>query len=302
MKREVLLQHFDKYAPVVEEKTNEGIEKYRKGDFTISAEGKEIKEIKLTQKTHDFKFGCNAFMLESFEAPEKEQIYKEKFAKVFNLAVVPFYWSDLEPEEGKLRFRKDSENIYRRPAPDIVLDFCKEYDIEPKGHCLLWNHFLPKWLENYSVDEKKRLVEKRFKEISKEYADKIPSFDIINESASNYWLGKQLLFEGYDEFALEMGEKYFTNNEKIVNETNNAIWQSCLMDKYNPFDAQLKSFVEKGLSFDNIGIQYHIFATEESFKNKGYINEYLNPLVHFDILERLNSYGKAMNISEITIF
>ena len=39
-------------------------------------------------------------MIESFEDSEKEKIYKEKFAKVFNQAVVPFYWSDLERNEG----------------------------------------------------------------------------------------------------------------------------------------------------------------------------------------------------------
>lgn len=301
MKREVLLQYFDKFADEVEQKTKEGIEKYRKGDFTISSNGAKIQQIKLTQKSHDFQFGCNAFMLESFETPEKEQVYKEKFAKIFNLAVVPFYWSDLEPEEGKLRFHKDSENIYRRPAPDIVLEFCKEYGMEPKGHCLLWNSHLPEWLGKYSVEGKKRLVEKRFQEIAEEYSDKIPSFDVINESASNYWFGAERLFEGYDEFALDMGAKYFKNNEKIVNETNLAIWQSFQTGKYDPFNTQLKSFVEKGKQFDNIGIQYHMFATEETFDNRRYIQQYLNPQVHFAILERLNSYGKPMNISEITI-
>ena len=223
MKREVLLQFFDKYAAEVAEKTNEGIEKHRKGDFTITLNGKKEKQIKLTQKTHDFKFGCNAFMLASFETPEKEQLYKEKFAKVFNLAVVPFYWSDLEPEEGKLRFHKDSENIYRRPAPDIVLEFCREYGIEPKGHCLLWNDFLPQWLANYSEEEKKQKIEKRFREIAAEYADKIPAFDVINESASNQWFGVEKLFDGYDEFALDMGAKYFPNNEKIINETTGGL-------------------------------------------------------------------------------
>ncbi len=301
MKREILLQYFDKYADEVEQKINYGIEKYRKGNFTILSNGEKIKQIRLTQKTHDFQFGCNAFMLESFESREKEQLYKEKFAKVFNLAVVPFYWSDLEPEEGKLRFHKDSENIYRRPAPDIVLDFCNDYGIEPKGHCLLWNNFLPDWLYKYSEEDKKRLIEKHFKEIAEEYSDKIPSFDVINESATNYWFGTQKLFEGYDEFALDMGAKYFKNNEKIVNETNEAVWQSFYTGKYNPFNAQLKSFVEKGKQFDNIGIQYHMFATDQTFNNPYYIQGFLNPKVHFDILERLNDYGKPMNISEITI-
>lgn len=301
MRREVVLEFFDRFYPQFEQKINDGIEKYRKGDFTLSFGDAKIEKIELTQKTHDFQFGCNAFMLESFETREKEQVYKDKFAKVFNLAVVPFYWSDLEPKEGELRFRKDSENIYRRPAPDIVLDFCREYDLEPKGHCLLWHNFVPSWLSKYSTEDRKRLIEKRFKEIAEEYSDKIPSFDVINESASCYWYGKQSLFDGYDEFALDMGAKYFKNNEKIVNETNGAIWEDFHSGKYDPFNAQLKEIISKGKEFDGIGIQYHIFVLEETFKNRGYIQEYLDPRIQFEILERLNSYGKPMNISEITI-
>ena len=57
---------------------------------------------------------------------------------------------------------------------------------------------------------------------------------------------------------------------------------------------------ESAVSY-GIGIQYHIFALEETFKNRGYIQEYLDPRIQFEILERLNSYGKPMNISEITI-
>ena len=175
LNREKILKSFTNNKEVLEKRNAEGIEKYRKGNFTVKFSNTTSKKVTVKQKKHKFLFGCNAFMLESFENAEKEPIYKEKFAQIFNQAVVPFYWSDLEPEEGKLRFHKDSENIYRRPAPDIVLDFCKEYGIEPKGHCLTWNWSTPKWLEKYTKEERKRILEKRFKEISEEYADKIPS-------------------------------------------------------------------------------------------------------------------------------
>ena len=52
-------------------------------------------------------------MAEQFNEAEKNTIYEQKFAELFNLAVVPFYWSDLEPEDGKPRFAKDSPPIKR---------------------------------------------------------------------------------------------------------------------------------------------------------------------------------------------
>ena len=224
LEREKVLARFLELKEVLEKRNAEGIEKYRKGNFTLKFPNAKNQKISVKQIKHKFLFGSTAFMLRSFENLEKERIYKEHFVKLFNQAVVPFYWSDLEPQEGNVRFSKESENIYRRPAPDIVLGFCEEYGLEPKGHCLLWNSHVPQWLQEYSEEKRKEIVERRFKQIAENYANQIPSFDIINESASNYNFGKKELFEKYDEFALELGEKYFSKNIKILNETNKAIW------------------------------------------------------------------------------
>lgn len=68
-------------------------------------------EISVNQTDSEFKFGCNAFMVNQFENEEDNDTYTEKFEKVFNQAVVPFYWRDDEPERGKYRFEKGSEPI-----------------------------------------------------------------------------------------------------------------------------------------------------------------------------------------------
>jgi len=296
--REKVLKSFIENKEKLERRNNEGIEKYRKGDFTLKF-SKEVKKVKIEQKKHKFLFGSTAFMINSFEKPEKEDKFKELFANIFNQAVVPFYWSDLEPEEGKVRFDRDSENIYRRPAPDLVIDFCKEYGIEPKGHCLVWNGFVPEWLGKYNAEQKKKILERRFKQIAERYGDVIPSFDIVNESASNYRRGKDVLFEGYDEFGLELGGKYFKNNIKILNETNEAIWRDYVTEgKYMSFNMQLKEFIRKGLPFDEIGLQYHIFDEAASFENN---ERYLNADYMMEILDIFDAYDYPMHISEITI-
>ncbi len=302
MDREKILKSFIENKETLEKRNAEGIEKYRKGNFTIKFTDAGKKKIVVKQKRHKFLFGCTAFMLNSFEKEEKEPIFKEKFARLFNQAVVPFYWSDLEPQEGKLRFGKDSENIYRRPAPDIVLDFCKEYGIEPKGHCLLWNSHVPQWLQEYPVEKRKEIVERRFKEIANEYADKIPSFDIVNESATNYRRGLNFLFEEYDEYGLKLGERYFPNNKKILNETNGAIWGNYLTQgKYMAFNMQLKDFLRKGLPIDEIGLQYHIFSTSEEMALPGINKVYLDANAMIEILNIFDSYDLPMHISEITV-
>ncbi len=303
MNRDLVLESFIKNKDVLDKRNSEGIEKYRKGDFTLKFDNVCDKTVTIRQKKHKFLFGCTAFMLNSFEKQEKEPIFKEKFSNLFNQAVVPFYWSDLEPTEGKVRFRKDSENIYRRPAPDIVLEFCKEYGIEPKGHCLTWNGFVPAWLAKYSPEERKKILERRFKEIADEYADKIPSFDIVNESASNYNRGRKVLFENYDEIGLSLGGKYFPNNIKILNETNTAIWINYTTEgKYMAFNMQLKEFVAKNLPIDEIGLQYHIFRRSEEMENDIDVRKaFLDIPSMLEILDIFDAYNFPMHISEITI-
>ena len=302
MNKNCILENFLKNEDKIEARNKEGIEKYRKGNFKLCFKECPGQSVSVKQKKHKFYFGTTAFMLGSFEKPEKETIYKEKFARLFNQAVVPFYWSDFEPQEGHLRMRKNSEFKYRRPAPDTCLEFCNEYGIEPKGHCLTWNWFVPDWLAKYSPEERKKILERRFKEIADEYSNKIPSFDIVNESASNYRYGAKGLFENYDEYGMLLGEKYFSNNRKILNETNEAIWRDYRTEgKYMAFNMQLQDFIRRGIPFDEIGLQYHIFNTTEEMENWLVRETYLNAESMVEILDIYDNYGYPMHISEITI-
>ncbi len=302
LNREIVLKSYLENKETIDRYVENGIEKYRKGDFTLKFSDSGKKKIKITHKKHSFLFGTTAFMLDSFEKPEKEIEYKKLFANLFNQAVVPLYWSDLEPEEGKPRFAKDSVNIYRRPPVDTVLEFCEEYGIQPKGHCMLWNSFLPKWFLEKDEESKKAAIERRFKEISERYADKIPSFDIVNESAANYFRGKRNIFPNYDRYGMKLGAKYFPNNIKILNETNGAIWRNFFnQSEYVPFNMQLREFIREGIPFDEIGLQYHIFIPNDQIEGTDAFNSFLRADVMLDAMELFNSYGYPMHISEITI-
>jgi len=300
--RDLVLKSLLENKDALEKRNKEGIEKYRKGNFSIKFADGKSKDVKIKQITHKFLFGTTAFMLGSFEDEKKEIIYKETFAKLFNQAVVPFYWNSIEPEEGKYRFDKNSEPLYRRPPTDTALEFCRDYDLEPKGHCLVWNLALPDWFIKTPEEYRKEKVERRFKVISERYADVIPSFDIVNESATNYRRGKDLFFEDYDKYALILGDKYFHNNRKIINETNGAIWRDYVREgKYMAFNMQLKEMLSEKIPFDEIGLQYHIFCSSEEMCTKNYLEPYLDFAHIVEILDIYDKYEKPMHISEITI-
>ena len=184
--RRRVLELFEKDKDVLEKKIASGIENHRKGDCKIKfvrKDGTPLKgvKVKFSQKSHEFRFGANLFMLDELETKEKNESYKKYFKELFNMATLPFYWNTLEPQKGCQRYDKNSEKIYRRPAIDLCMEFCEENGIEPREHALAYEHFFPDWLKGKSNEEVKIELERRCSEISKRYADKIPTIEVTNE-------------------------------------------------------------------------------------------------------------------------
>lgn len=259
-RKDTALKYFEEQKAMCDLRVKTGIEMYRKGDARIklkSADGSlpENVTVEVEQKTHEFKFGANIFMLDEFENDEKNAIYREKFAKLFNLATVPFYWSDLEPEEGKPRYAKDSPKIYRRPAPDLCVEYCKEKGIEPKCHCLNYDGWLPNWLNNATVAEHKAKLEKRFREVAERYAKDIPSFEVTNETIQNC-RSKFFYEDDFLEWSYRMADRYFPNNRLIINDYN--IWFPESYNNRHAYYMQIERLLRNGIThLDSIGMQFH---------------------------------------------
>lgn len=275
-----------------------GIEQNRKGYGKIvlkDCSGKELKnaELRLKLKKHEFQFGCNAFMVDQFPSDEQNEMYEKVFGDLFNLAVVPFYWSDLEPEDGKLRFSKDSEPIYRRPPPDRVLEFCAKYNITPKGHPLLWHLFRPEWL-TLDPREMRYRIEKRFQEISEAYSDKIKIWDVCNEAQTiNLDSVNTAMPEDHVELAFDLAEKYFFDCTKTYND--DRMWFH-FSRSYSPVYLLLKSLLERGYKVDALGLQYHMFEWQLNYAEK-----FMPPKKLFRCLDQYGKLGLPINFSEVSV-
>ncbi len=179
-RREIILKPFEDEKELLEERVESGIEQHRKADAVIRVtdrDGKPVSgvKVKYSLKKHEFFHGANIFMLDEMENAEKNEKYKEAFAKVFNLATLPFYWCDLEPVQGKERFTVDSEKVYRRPVPDLCLQYCGEKNITPKLHCLNYDQWTPTWVP-MDLEQHKALLKRRIERIAERYAEKSPAW------------------------------------------------------------------------------------------------------------------------------
>ena len=308
MSRREVLRAFEEQHEWMNERVRSGIEHYRKGDMTLKFvnarfEPVENVHVEIEQVDHDFNFGANLFMLDEFDTPEMNAHYRKQFAHLFNAATLPFYWSDLEPEQGKPRFTPDSPKVYRRPAPDLCLAYCEANRIRPKAHCLNYDQWTPLWVPQ-EVRAVKRLLDKRMRELAERYRDRIYGWEVTNELLCGHYARLHenrtsspfFLEPDIQEWSFQTARRYFPNNELIVNEAA-GIWNF----QYNrsPYYMEIERSMRNGAPIDAIGFQFHMFTRKE---NEPQAVEYrYNPQYVCQVLDQYSDFRKPMQITEVTI-
>ena len=313
-KRTIWMKAVTEHKDLLEVRAAEAIEKHRKGWCKlrfVDEEGKPIvgKKVKINQETHDFKYGANIFMLDEFESEADNKTYRELFKKYFNLATVPFYWDGLEPEQGKPRYNKNSPKLYRRPAPELCLEYCEENGIEAKLHCLVYDKFTPNWLPKKDMAAMEKLYEERFRQISERYAGRLYEIEVINEIlCESAWTTQTVISEKKDilEWSFDLAAKYFPNDCLVFNEANQLI-SAAKQDYRNACYMMLDAALMKGVQIDKIGIQHHNFvgvraqneAEYEAVVKSG--GEMFDPAKLFKGLDIFADFGLPLEITEITV-
>ncbi len=303
MSRWKILELFESNSEYWHSRIDEGIDANRKGNARIRVcdeGGNPVKNavIDVNQKNHSFRFGTNIFMLDEMESEAKNEAYKKHIAEVFNMATLPFYWADLEPQRNVTRYEKSSPKIYRRPSPDLCLEFCEQNGIEPREHALAYEHFFPLWLKDADVDEIKRELERRYREISERYADKIRTIEVTNEMEWNEGVTKFYNENDYVEWCFKLAQKYFPKNQLCINEHTWLCWEDkCRStDKYYSY---IEANMLRGARIDAIGMQYHLFIRSEN--EYAWTRRLLCPDNLYRHMDLYASLGKPLQITEVTV-
>lgn len=301
--RDLVLENLRKGDPEVEYRIENDTERYRKGFGTIVLKDKEGNDVDsgtvvLKQVSHSFLFGCNMFLLGQFDTADQNAAYEDAFKEVFNLAVVPLYWSDMEPEPGNPRFGKESRAVYRRPPVDQCLEFCEAAGITSKGHPLVWHLFYPDWLPGDPA-RLRALIERRIREIAERYGERIRLWDVCNEALAcgHHQAIRQV--GNHLDLAFELARRYLPASSTFTyNETTHNSW-GALRNEQTPLYMLLKD-LQRRHKLDAVGLQYHLFCHKPEDVEE-YRNNLLNPAHLYEVMDWYARLGLPLRISEITL-
>lgn len=285
----------------VEADIEAGIERHRKADAAlefVDANGRPVadREVRVEQISHAFLFGANLFVLGQLKTPELNHRYEAAFLRLFNQATVPFYWVDLEPEEGKLRFDERSAYRWRRPPPDQLVAFGKKHGLVLKGHPLVYTGFDPQWAKEKKQDAP-RLIRRRLEQLAARYAADIPIWDGVNESSRGGWFDRALMGGDYVAWAFRQERALFPRNILTINDTSWFVQPADL--RKGEYYEQIERLLKQDVPIDCIGFQFHLrqdmarfLAGKHHAAHAGRLRQYYE---QFALLKR------PTHVTEITI-
>jgi len=115
-----------------------------------------------------FIFGAACGPVIDNDAPYR-QLYVDH-AKIIT-SDIALKMSRVAPKAGPLQFE----------AADHLHQFCLQHKIAMRGHCLIWNEWVPQWIKAMTNAEREKFFDSYIDEVIGRYAGKFQSWDIVNE-------------------------------------------------------------------------------------------------------------------------
>jgi len=249
------------------------------------------RDVKISQKSHQFLFGCGGFEAVELAGGNKDgtaieearaSFIREKLDKLFSLnnyATLPFYLGRYEPVEGK-------PDEARTKA---AARWFAQRNVTTKGHPLCWHTVCAPWLMNYSNAEILKKVIARIERDVSAFAGSIDIWDVINEVVI------MPIFDKYDNAVTRICREY--GQVRIVKEVFEAAKRanpaSVLLlndfDTSKNYEILIDKCLQAGIPIDVIGIQSH--------QHQGYWGA---QKVH-DVLARFSRFGLPLHFTENTL-
>ena len=282
------------------------IEANRKDDVSLvmkDASGRILKNAAcdVRQVSSDFVFGCNGLCLG--QLGPTNAAYEAKLSEFFNLVTTTFCPGIMEPKKGQYRFDANSEEIWRRPPSDCVLDFARAHGMRMKGQPLICDRWHPTWAKDQTKAEAEAYYRDWLRRVAERYGKSVWCFDVVNEALDaskrtpDFPLYQRDETLSFVDWAYAEAEKVFPREciLAINMGTSSIDWSR----KGRPYFNLCKRICDKGIRLDAIGFQFHLFNRKTGTRFLQL--KHLNPDMLRKSYQKFAELGKPIFITEITI-
>ena len=225
-------------------------------------------------------------------------------------------WDDFCPEEEKIALEEASgEKLQLRDVTlpmgikDMKTGSCEWQVAWAKIYSLLSEEEIAALIPTF-LKRQEDIYEKRIRDIGERYAERVDSWDVVNESATDYdKFGRKALREKafdaswYGPMPADYALKAFLWAQKYLSQKSKFSINEYDME---PFFDQVKDLTANGARIDMVGVQMHLFNPKESaaiaegkFSREVYSKTH--PKAIAERFRKLAEAGRPIHLSEITI-
>ena len=150
---------------------------------------------------------------------------------------------------------------------DRLLAFCDLHKIPMRGHCLIWNEWVPAWIKAVSTSERQRYFDAYIEEVVARYAGRLQSWDVVNEP---FWPGHRApgdfrLGPWYDAFGPDYVKRAFQraaladrNTKFVLNEAQTERDDELGLAIRRGLLKLVADLKNAGVRLDVVGLQGHL--------------------------------------------
>lgn len=155
----------------------------------------------------------------------------------------------------------------RFDSADRLLSFCNSHKIQMRGHCLIWNEWVPAWIKSMSTTERRAYFDAYIDEVVGHYAGRLHSWDVVNEP---FWPGHRApggyrVGPWYDAFgtdyvrrAFERAARADPQTKLVLNEAQTERDDALGLTVRAGLLKLVKELKDAGVKLDAVGLQGHL--------------------------------------------
>jgi len=163
--------------------------------------------------------------------------------------------------------------IASQPGPkhfetgDKLLAFCSSHGIAMRGHCLIWNEWVPAWIKAMSTAERRAYFDAYIDEVVARYSGMLQSWDVVNEP---FWPGHKApggfrLGPWYDAFGTDYIRRAFERAAQVDSKTK-LVLNEAQTERDDELGLAVRSGLLRlvadlknaGVKLDVVGLQGHL--------------------------------------------